>query len=137
LFKQAIVRISPTESVSSYIPKFHRKDGETPFSEFTTLESVTKPISKLKENDRHVLKGKGVLPIHNASQSKLVSGPLTDFIMSSNGSLQEEADLSKVRTEDGFDPNVYKLLKKSGYDFNRPVPLGCVIEANSYGINET
>ena len=32
---------------------------------------------------------------------------------------------------------MYKLLKKSGYDFNRPIPLGCVIEAKPYGINET
>ena len=47
------------------------------------------------------------------------------------------ADLLKVCTEDGFNPNTYKLLKKSGYDFNRPIPLGCVIEAKPYGINET
>jgi len=42
-----------------------------------------------------------------------------------------------VRTEDGLDPNLHKLLKKSGYDFNRPVPLGRVLEAKPYGINET
>jgi len=42
-----------------------------------------------------------------------------------------------VRIEDGFDPNAYKLLKKSSYDFNRPVPLRCVIETKPYGINET
>jgi len=42
-----------------------------------------------------------------------------------------------VHTEDGFDPNAYKLLKKSGYAFNRRVPLGCVIKAKPYGINET
>jgi len=42
-----------------------------------------------------------------------------------------------VRTEDGFDPNAYKLLKKSGYDLNRPVPLRCVIKAKPYGINRT
>jgi len=57
--------------------------------------------------------------------------------MSSKGLLQEEVDLPKVSTEDGFDPNAYKLLRKSGYDFNRPVPLGCVIEAKPYGIYET
>jgi len=44
--------------------------------------------------------------------------------VSSKGSLQEEVDLLKVRTDDGFDPNAYKLLKKYGYDFNRPVLLG-------------
>ena len=57
--------------------------------------------------------------------------------MSSKESLQEKGDLSKVWTDDGFDPNVYKLLKKSGYDFNRPVPLGYVVEAKPYGINKT
>jgi len=84
-----------------------------------------------------VLKGKGVLATHKASQRKMVRARLAGFIMSSKGSLQEEVDLPKVRTEDGFDPNAYKLLKKSDYDFNRPVPLGCVIGAKPYGINET
>jgi len=84
-----------------------------------------------------VLKGKGVLPAHKTSQSKVVKTPLAGFVVSSKGSLQEEADLLKVRTEDGFDPNAYKLLKKSGYDFHKPVPLGCPIEARPYGINGT
>jgi len=84
-----------------------------------------------------VLKGKGVLPTHKASQSKVVRAPLASFIVSSKGSLQEEVDLQKVCTDDGSDPNVYKLLKKSGYDFNRPIPLGCVIKPKHYGINET
>jgi len=66
-----------------------------------------------------VLIGKGVLPTHKASQSKEVRAPLTGFVVSSKGSLQEEVDLPKVRTNDGFDPNVYKLLKKFCYDFNR------------------
>ena len=60
----------------------------------------------------------------------MVRARLAGFIMSSKGSLQEEVDLPKVRTEDGFDPNSYKLMKKSGYDFNKPVPLGCVIDIN-------
>ena len=38
---------------------------------------------------------------------------------------------------DGFDPNVYKLMKKLGYDFNKPAPLGNVIEARPYGLNGT
>jgi len=43
--------------------------------------------------------------------------------------------LPKVRTDDGFDPNAYKLMKKSGYDFNKPVSLGYVIETKPYHIN--
>jgi len=68
-----------------------------------------------------------MLPTHKASQSKVVRAPLAGFVVSSQGSLQEEVDLPKVRTNDGFYPNAYKLLKKFGYDFNRPGPLGCVI----------
>ena len=130
MFKQATVATSTAALEFRYIPKSRHKDSEAPFSECTTLESVTKPISKLKETDWHVLKGKGVLLIHKASQSKLVKAPLVSFILSSKGSLEEEVDLPKVRTEDGFDPNSYKLMKKSGYDFNKPVPLGCVIDIN-------
>ena len=71
-----------------------------------------------------MLKGKGVLSTHKGSQRKVVRASLASFIMSSKGSLQEEVDLPKMHTEDGFDPNEHKLLKKSGYDLNRPVPLG-------------
>jgi len=130
LFKQAMVATSTVALVFRYIPKSHHKDGEAPFSECTTLKSVTKPIIKLKETDWHTLKGKGVLPSHKAGQSKVVGAPVAGFVMSSKGSLEEEVDLPKVRTEDGFDPNSYKLMKKSGYDFNKPVPLGCVIDIN-------
>jgi len=28
-------------------------------------------------------------------------------------------------------------MKKSGYDFNKPAPLGNVIEAKPYGLNDT
>jgi len=45
--------------------------------------------------------------------------------------------LPKVRTDDGFDPNAYKLIKKSSYVFDKPVSLGYVIEAKPYYINET
>jgi len=87
LFTQVVVGIRPAVLVFRYIPKFRWKDGEAPFSECTTLESVTKPIGKLKETDWHVLKGKGVLPTHKASQSKMVRALLAGFIMSSKGSL--------------------------------------------------
>jgi len=49
--------------------------------------------------------------------------PLFGFVVSSKGSLQKESDLPKVRIDDGFDLNAYKLMKKSGYDFNKPVSL--------------
>jgi len=47
LFKQAVVATSPTVPIFRYIIKSRHKDGEAPFNECTTLESVTKPIKKL------------------------------------------------------------------------------------------
>ena len=67
LFKQAVVATNPAVLVFEYIPKSHRNDGEAPFSECTTLDSVSKLISKLKETNWHVLKGKGVLSTYKAS----------------------------------------------------------------------
>jgi len=93
LFKQAIVAMSPTAPVFRYIPKANCKDGEAPFNECKTLKSVTTPISKLKESNWHVLKGKGVFPTQKASPSKVVRAPLTGFVVFSKGSLQEEGVL--------------------------------------------
>ena len=45
--------------------------------------------------------------------------------------------MPKVYTDDGFDPNAYKLMKKSGYDFKKPASLGHIVKAKPYGINET
>jgi len=78
-----------------------------------------------------------VLPVHKASPSKLIKAPLLGFVASSKGSFQEERDLPKVRTSDGFDPNAYKLMKKSGYDFSQPTPLGHVIEVKPHKLNST
>jgi len=36
---------------------------------------------------------------------------------------------------DGFEPNAYKLMKMSDYDFSKPPLLGNVVEAKSYGLN--
>ena len=78
-----------------------------------------------------------MLPTHKAIQSRVTRSPLSGFIVSSKCSLQEESHLPKVRTHDGFDPNAYRLMKNSSYDFNKPVSLGHVIEAKPHGINET
>ena len=50
--------------------------------------------------------------------------PVSTFVASSKGSRQEEGALPKMRNNDGFDPNAYKLIKKSTYDFNKPTSLG-------------
>ena len=78
-----------------------------------------------------------MLPTYNASKVRVARAPISGFTVSSKGSLQEESDLPKVRTDDGFNPNAYKLMKKSGYESDNPISLGHVIEAKPYGINET
>ena len=42
-----------------------------------------------------------------------------------------------MRISDGFDLNVYKLMKKSGYDVSKTLSLGNVIEFRPYGLNDT
>jgi len=135
-FRKVVVATNPAATVFRYVPKSGSKDGEAPFSKCTTIESATKPVSKFNVTDCLIIGDKGVLPTHIASQRKVARAPLFGSVISSKGSLQEESDLQKVHTDDGFDPNEYKLMKKSGYDFNKPVSLGHVIEAKPYGFNK-
>jgi len=55
---------------------------------------------------------------------------------SSKGLLYEESDLPVVRTSDGLDLDVYKLMDKSGYDFSKPPSLRHVIDTKPYGPND-
>ena len=41
-----------------------------------------------------------------------------------------------VHTSDGFDPDAYKLIEESEYDFNKLPSLGHVIDAKALGLNE-
>jgi len=43
---------------------------------------------------------------------------------------------TKGPISDGFDLNVYKLMKRSSYDFGKPPFFGSVIEARPYGLND-
>ena len=58
-------------------------------------------------------------------------------ITSFKGLLQDESDLSMVRTSDVFDPNKCKLMEKSVYDFSKPPSLGHVFKAKPYMPNNT
>jgi len=51
------------------------------------------------------------------------------------GLLQEERNLPTVHTSDGFDPDAYKLMEESRYDFSKPPSLGLVINAKPDGPN--
>jgi len=48
---------------------------------------------------------------------------LPGFISGSRILLGKEHDFSNARIKEGFDPNVYKLMEKAGYDFNNPFSL--------------
>uniref|UniRef100_A0A2N9F042 Integrase catalytic domain-containing protein n=1 Tax=Fagus sylvatica TaxID=28930 RepID=A0A2N9F042_FAGSY len=48
--------------------------------------------------------------------------PLKGFVKSASDSIKE-GSLSDKRTNEGFDPKAYRLLAKSGYDFNNPSQL--------------
>jgi len=78
-----------------------------------------------------------LLPLHKACRKKMVRAPLPGFVGSSKGLLQEKGGLLKAHISDGFDPNAYKLVKRSDYNFSKPQLLGSVIEARPYGIYDT
>ena len=75
--------------------------------------------------------------MYKAWHNKIVAVLLPGFVASFRGLLQEEGGLPKARTSDGFDPNVYRLMKRSTDDFSKPPLLGSVIEAKPYGLNDT
>ena len=77
-----------------------------------------------------------MLLVHKESYSKLTKEPLPGFVTSSKGLLQEESDMPKACTSCGFDPNAYKLVMRSDFDFNKPQSLGHVIEEKPYGLND-
>jgi len=80
--------------------------------------------------------GKWCFSVHKAHYSSLTKAALPSFATSSKGLHQEESNLPRVHTSDGLDPNVYKLMEKSIYDFSKPPPLGHVVEAKPYRFND-
>ena len=79
--KQIIITAKPVALVFRYIPKSHRKDSESPFSECTISQNTTKADMKFKETNWHILKAKGVLPVYKTKAS------LPNLIAYSKGSL--------------------------------------------------
>jgi len=72
-----------------------------------------------------------------ARRIKMTTTPPPGFVASFRGLLQEESELQSVHTNDGFDLNVYKMMKKSSYDFSKLPPLGSVLKARPYRLNNT
>jgi len=80
---------------------------------------------------------KGCASRLESEPKQITKGLFPSFIAPFKALLQEESDLPRMHTSHGFDPNAYKFMKKSDYDFNKPTSLGHVIEAKSYGLNGT
>ena len=66
--------------------------------------------------------------------------PLKGFTRATRNFVEEDS-LPVRRTKEGFDPKAYKLLEKSGYDFQNPPQLGQLyldyVEEKSHGLNST
>jgi len=75
----------------------------------------------------------GRLSVNKAPYNKMTNAPLSSIVTSAKALLQEESNLRITHTSDGFDPNTYKLMEKSGYDSSKPSSLGHAIKAKLSG----
>ncbi|KAF8405954.1 hypothetical protein HHK36_008032 [Tetracentron sinense] len=113
--------------VLRYVPCSQRKGGQSPFigctsTDLKALNGLTFPITKL-------------------ISSTVSKPPLKGFVRPSQGPEIEHGSLPTERTEEGFDPNAYKLLAKAGYDYKDSPPLGKLSRQttgeNVHGLNRT
>jgi len=112
------------------------KEGQSPFTECSIPKSTTKTNGRYAEIDWAILRKNGELPLHKACQNKITGTRLPAFVASSRGQLQEEGGLPTAAQVMCFDPNVYKRMKRYGYDFSKPPVLGSVIKIRPYGLND-
>ena len=66
----------------------------------------------------------------------MTKAPLPGVATSSKGLLQEESDLPRMSTSDGFDSNAYEQMKKLEYEFSKPPSQRYIIDAKPYGPND-
>jgi len=50
----------------------------------------------------------------------MTKAPFLGVVTSSKDLLEEESNLLMVHTSDEFDPDTYKLMEESGYNFSKP-----------------
>ncbi|KAL2941826.1 Sal-like protein 4 [Bienertia sinuspersici] len=115
--KEIKVASTSPAPVLRYVPKSRRKEGQSPFLNCADRCKV-KATNSL--DLRVQIANEGItLPIQQSRDPKIV-----------------KASLPEVR-KDGFDQVAYKLMESSGYDFSNPEPMGKVVEAKAYGLNQT
>uniref|UniRef100_A0A2N9HH26 Uncharacterized protein n=1 Tax=Fagus sylvatica TaxID=28930 RepID=A0A2N9HH26_FAGSY len=121
-----------------YVPLSKRKEGQTPFG--LVVEAKVRPNEPTQEKDIAILKSNLTLPLPKLDKVASTKPPLKGFVRSASDSIKE-GSLPDKRTKEGFDPKAYRLLAKSGYDFNNPSQLGQLysdcVEEKSQGLNQT
>ncbi|KAM1666584.1 hypothetical protein ACFX2K_046163 [Malus domestica] len=116
LAKPATTKGSKTPSnvlntpVFRYIPMSRRKNGQSPFETEASKADAQRYMDNVK-----LLKTNAVLPLTQLSNAKVARLP--QGFVKALPKRTEPSFLPTKRTEEGFDPNAYKLMSKAGYDF--------------------
>ncbi|KAM1132646.1 hypothetical protein ACFX19_047714 [Malus domestica] len=107
----------PNIPVFRYIPTSRRKNGQSPFETAANKADAQRHMDNVK-----LLKTNAILPLTQLGDTK-VAGPSQGFIKGLPKGV-EPSFLPTKRTEEGFDPNAYKLMSKAGYNFTSSANLG-------------
>ncbi|KAM1358731.1 hypothetical protein ACFX15_044968 [Malus domestica] len=116
LAKPATTKGSKTPSnvlntpVFRYIPMSRRKNGQSTFETEASKADAQRYMDNVK-----LLKTNAVLPLTQLSNTKVARLP--QGFVKALPKRAEPSFLPTKRTEEGFDPNAYKLMSKAGYDF--------------------
>ena len=115
-----------------YTLKSHHNEGKLPFSECTSSSIKIKATKDDGASTTSLKEGVTVSTL-KMWQAKVSRPSILGFVVSSKAG----DDLPSVRTKEGFDPNVYRLMERAGYDFQNPATLGKLVEGKPYGHTET
>ncbi|XP_070034861.1 uncharacterized protein [Nicotiana tomentosiformis] len=85
-----------------YVPKRKKDKGESSNLQTNMLKELTLPVKRIEA-------------------VKLSSNPLAGFVAQNR---LDKVALPTKRTDEGFDPNAYRLFAKAGYNPNEPSKLG-------------
>ncbi|KAM1636895.1 hypothetical protein COP2_015136 [Malus domestica] len=100
----------PNTPVFRYILMSRRKNGQSPFETEASKADAQRHMDNVK-----LLKTNAVLPLTQLGDAKVARLP-QGFIKALPKGV-EPSFLPTKRTEEGFDPNAYRLMSKAGYDF--------------------
>ncbi|KAM3016254.1 hypothetical protein FF2_000296 [Malus domestica] len=140
LAKPATIRGSRTTSngpsipVFRYIPTSRRKNGQSPFETAASKADAQRHMDNVK-----LLKTNAVLPLTQLGDTKVAK--LSQGFIKGLPKGVEPSFLPTKRTEEGFDPNAYKLMSKAGYNFTSSANLGKndlnTVKDNERGLTKT